>query len=42
MRKVLPFLKDEYFSDRSEKVIYDEILSFTNAYNSTPSVEAIT
>jgi hypothetical protein len=41
MRKVLPFLKDEY-SDRSEKVIYDEILSFTNAYNSTPSVEAIT
>jgi archaellum biogenesis ATPase FlaH len=38
----LPFLKDEYFTDRTEKVIYDEILSFTNAYNSTPSVEAIT
>ena len=42
LRKSLPFLKDEYFTDRSEKVIYDEILSFTNAYNSTPSVEAIT
>ena len=42
MRKVLPFLKDEYFSDRTEKVIYDEILSFTNTYNSTPSTEAIT
>ena len=42
LRKALPFLKDEYFTDRSEKVIYDEILSFTNAYNSTPSVEAIT
>ena len=41
LRKALPFLKDEYFTDRSEKVIYDEILSFTNAYNSTPSVEAI-
>ena len=42
MRKVLPFLKDEYFTDRTEKVIYDEILSFTNTYNSTPSVEAVT
>ena len=42
LRKSLPFLKDEYFTDRTEKVIYDEILSFTNAYNSTPSVEAIT
>jgi len=42
LRKALPFLKDEYFTDRTEKVIYDEILSFTNAYNSTPSVEAIT
>jgi len=42
MRKVLPFLKDEYFSDRTEKVIYDEILSFTNTYNSTPSIEAVT
>ena len=42
LRKALPFLKDEYFTDRTEKVIYDEVLSFTNAYNSTPSVEAIT
>jgi replicative DNA helicase len=42
LRKSLPFLKDEYFTDRTEKVIYDEIVSFTNAYNSTPSVEAIT
>jgi len=42
LRKSLPFLKDEYFTDRSEKAIFNEIISFTNAYNSTPSVEAIT
>jgi replicative DNA helicase len=42
LRKALPFLKDEYFTDKSEKVLFDEIISFTNAYNSTPSVEAIT
>jgi len=41
LRKALPFLKDEYFTDKSEKVLFDEIISFTNAYNSTPSVEAI-
>jgi archaellum biogenesis ATPase FlaH len=42
LRKALPFLKDEYFTDRSEKVLFDEIISFTNTYNSTPSVEALT
>lgn len=41
LRKALPFLKDEYFTDRSEKVLFDEIISFTNTYNSTPSVEAL-
>ena len=25
-RKVLPFLKTEYFSDRTEKTLYDEIV----------------
>ena len=42
LRKSLPFLKDDYFTDRSEKAIFNEIISFTNAYNSTPSIEAIT
>ena len=42
LRKSLPFLKDEYFTDRSEKAIFNEIISFTNAYNSTPSIEALT
>jgi replicative DNA helicase len=41
LRKVLPFLKEEYFSDRTEKAIYNEITSFTNSYNTTPSIEAL-
>ena len=41
LRKVLPFLKGEYFADRTERLIFNEILAFTNTYNSTPSIEAI-
>lgn len=41
LRKVLPFLKEEYFSDRTERTIYNEITSFTENYNTTPTIEAI-
>jgi replicative DNA helicase len=41
LRKVLPFLKEEYFSDRTEKAIYNEITSFTSTYNVPPSIEAL-
>ena len=41
LRKTLPFLKTEYFSDNTEKVLFDEITSFTETYNSAPTPEAI-
>lgn len=41
LRKVLPFLKLEYFNDKTERVIYEEINKFTETYNSTPTIEAI-
>ena len=41
LRKVIPFLKTEYFSDRVEKTIFEEISSFVSDYNSTPTIEAI-
>jgi len=41
LRKVLPFLKSEYFSDRTERTLFNEITSFTEAYNAPASVEAI-
>jgi len=37
----LPFLKDEYFTDKVEKAIFNEITSFTNTYNTPPTIEAI-
>ena len=27
-RKVIPFIKDEYFEDPNQKIIFQEILSF--------------
>jgi replicative DNA helicase len=41
LRKVLPFIKDEYFSDKTEKLLFKEIISFVQSYNSTPTIEAI-
>ena len=41
LRKVLPFLKEEYFSDRTERTIYNEITSFVESYNNTPTTEAL-
>ena len=41
LRKALPFLKPEYFNDRTEKAIFNEITSFTNTYNTTPTIEAL-
>jgi archaellum biogenesis ATPase FlaH len=42
-RKVIPFLKREYFSDRKESVIITEIIEFFNKYNKslTPEILAI-
>lgn len=42
-RKVIPFLKREYFSDRKESVIIQEITEFFNKYNKplTPEILAI-
>ena len=41
LRKVLPFLKADYFTDRTERAIYDEISTFTEDYNSSPTIEAL-
>ena len=33
-RKVLPFIKEEYFSDRLEGLLFTEIYKFVDKYNS--------
>ena len=36
-RKVLPFLKGDYFSDRSERIVFEEITKFVEKYNKIPT-----
>tara|TARA_Y100000004_G_scaffold185412_1_gene235575 strand:- start:1490 stop:2860 length:1371 start_codon:yes stop_codon:yes gene_type:complete len=40
-RKVLPFLKEIYFSDRNEKILYKQIELFVNEYKNLPTKEAL-
>jgi len=40
-RKTIPFLKDEYFSDFTEKTIFGEIETYVKKYNKFPSKEAL-
>ena len=40
-RKVLPFLKSEYFQDRSERVVFSEIQKFVSQYNKRPTKETL-
>jgi len=41
MRKVLPFLKEEYFSDRVEKKIFEVISGFILKYNKAPNKDVL-
>ena len=41
MRKVIPFLKRDYFIDNNEKIIYDRIKDFIDQYNSIPNKDAL-
>ena len=41
MRKVLPFVKEEYFDDLSQKVVFKEVSTFINTYDNIPEPNAI-
>jgi len=41
LRKVIPFLKDEYFEDSNQKVVFQEINSFVEEYNEVPTKEVL-
>ena len=40
-RKVVPFLQEEYFSDKVERKIFTLVRDFVIKYNSLPTKEAI-
>ena len=40
-RKILPFLKDEYFQNLSDKTVYKLIDEYVKKYNNTPTKEVL-
>jgi replicative DNA helicase len=41
LRKVLPFIKDDYFEDLEQKIVFEEISKFVLEYNNLPSKEVL-
>jgi len=40
-RKVIPFLRSEYFSDRCDRIVFDVVSDFVTKYNNLPTKEAL-
>ena len=40
-RKVVPFLKPDYFQEYHERIIFEEILDFSNKYDKVPTKEVV-
>ena len=41
VRKVIPFIKSDYFDNRSQKIVYEEILKFVEQYNKPVTKEIL-
>ncbi len=41
LRKVIPFIKADYFQDFNQKIVFEEIMSFVSEYNEVPSKEVL-
>ena len=41
LRKVIPFIKPEYFEDNNQKIIFEEIQSFVEQYNQPATIEVV-
>lgn len=40
-RKVLPFIKPDYFQDKAERLVFETVAEFVNKYNSLPTKDAL-
>jgi replicative DNA helicase len=40
-RKILPFIKSEYFSDNTEKILFQEVEEYINHYKNLPTYESL-
>ena len=41
LRKVVPFIKAEYFEDPNQKIIFEEVLNFVQEYNQQATKEIL-
>ena len=41
VRKVIPFIKSEYFEDTNQKIVFEEILEFVQEYNQPTTKEVL-
>ena len=41
LRKVVPFIKADYFEDSQQKIVFEEILNFVNEYNQPATTEVL-
>ena len=41
LRKVVPFIKPDYYEDHSQKILFEEILKFVQEYNQPPTKEVL-
>ena len=41
LRKVVPFIKSEYFEDNNQKIVFEEILKFVQEYNQPATKEVL-
>ena len=40
-RKVIPFIEEDYFEEKSDKVVFEEIHAFLKTYDSLPTKEVL-
>ena len=41
LRKVLPFIKSEYFKSTEDRLLFDEVKNFVDKYNHSPTYESL-
>ena len=41
VRKVIPFIKGDYFEDRNQKIVFEEIINFVQEYNQPVTKEVL-
>ena len=41
VRKVIPFIKADYFEDLTQKIVFEEIFSFVEQYNKPATKEIL-